>query len=153
MMQRYRVGGLAGSLLALLLALAACGGAAAPELPATPAALGKKGVLQFRYTNEVFLGQGLTLEDFPPGAVVNVLPGQRISEEFLNQQLEIEGGQPVYGRTQISFDPANPKVAGLTFEVASVTRFGPVFTQPFPELMRNRWNSFFPFTVEVFPPR
>lgn len=118
-----------------------------------PAADGplKSGTMAFRYSDSVLIGKGLSTDDFEVGTIVHVLPGQVISDEFLKQELGTSGDETYYGETGINFDPQNPMIVDKYFTVAEIEPFVK-FTEPFPENMRNGWNSYFQFDVEIFAP-
>lgn len=111
----------------------------------------KTGSMSFRYLDDVLIGKGFTVEDFEIGTIVHVLPNQVISDEFLAQEFGTSGDKIYYGETDISFDPKNPLIADQFFTVTEIEPFLK-FAEPFPENMRNGWNAYFPFDVEIFAP-
>ena len=98
--------------------------------------------MYFRYTDQVQGGRALSLA---VGDRIKVLPGQTISDSFLNRKLDTYNGKIYYGKTGISFDPKNPKICGKIFTVASTNPIK--FQEKFPENMRNGFNSSFSFKV------
>lgn len=118
--------------------------------PADGGAL-KTGQMSFRYLGDALVGKGLSMQDFEIGTVVHVLPGQVISDEFLQSEVGNSDGKIYYGETGISFDPQNPQIVDKYFTVVETEPFLK-FAEPFPENMRNSWNSYFQFDVELLAP-
>lgn len=98
--------------------------------------------MHFRYTDQVQGGRSLNLK---VGDRIMVVPGQVVSDTFLNRKLDVYNGKIYYGKTGLSFDPKNPKICGEIFTVASTNPIK--FTEEFPENMRNGFNSSFTFKV------
>ncbi len=109
---------------------------------------GKVGYMYFRYTDQVTYGRDFSPNDFKVGTRIKVLPNQKIDQSFLNKMLGTSQGKTYYGKTGLSFDANNPKICGRTFTVKERGR-NLKFTQPFPENMRNSYNSSFKLKVVV----
>ncbi len=110
------------------------------------------GVLQFRYMDRLSMtASGFSPGDLAVGDLVYVPPDQPTLYEFLERELGTDDdGAAYYGRTGLSFDPDDPKLLGHVFVIGEIEP-SLRFTEPFPEEIRNRSNSYIPFDICVIP--
>lgn len=112
---------------------------------------GIRGKMYFRYKDQVTFSEELKEARIRAGDRIHVIPGQIISDDFLNRRMGESQGRTYFGKTGLKFDPKAPKVCGKTFIVQSVDMNDRKikFTEPFPENMSNDWNNSFAFEVIV----
>lgn len=112
---------------------------------------GIRGKMHFRYKDQVTFSEELKEARIRAGDRIHVIPGQTISDDFLNRRMGESQGRTYFGKTGLKFDPKAPKICGRTFIVQSVDMNDRKikFTEPFPENMSNDWNNSFAFEVIV----
>ena len=109
----------------------------------------QQAVMGFRYYDQIRIIDGIEKKELKIGTRIHV-PLQEISKKFLNRKLGTYQKTDYYGKTGINFDPSAPKATGLTYTVKEVSP-KIKFKEKFPEKMRNKYNSYFPFKVHILP--